>query len=300
MTSQQTAQTQYMYANGTKLAYRRVGLDSGIPLVMLMHFRGNMDFWDPALINRLASARPIILLDNAGIGKSEGEIPTTLQGWAVHVIALLEALSIHQIDLLGFSMGGGAAQHVALAAPGLVRKLILAGTRTSRSPNTVIGPRNIFFALAHSVTEDEFKEAFALSFFNPSLDGRAAALASWNRIISRTQDRAPHLSPELAKRQTEAFSKFSVSSPENPYERFHELKMPVLVANGDNDRLIPTVNSIELSQLLPDALLIIYPNSGHGFLYQHAELFAKHVNLFLAGNDMEMQDETEKIIMASL
>lgn len=299
--------TRYVVANGTKLAYRQLGLTSGIPLVMLMHFRyddfvsirsatrgspklviqvadtssvllkntdrdnsrsGNMDFWDPALIYALAKSRPIVLLDNAGVGKSEGEIPTTLHGWAIHVIALLDALNIHQIDLLGFSMGGGAAQHVALAAPEKVRKLILAGTRTSRTPNTVLGPRKIFYELAHSETEEEFKAAFALSFFNPSQHGKDAAEASWNRIFTRKDDRAPHLSPVLAKRQTEAFSNFSVSSPENPYERIHELRMPVFVANGDQDLLIPTPNSFELAQLLPHAHLHIYPNSGHGFLYQ--------------------------------
>jgi pimeloyl-ACP methyl ester carboxylesterase len=300
MSTQQTAETQYIDAKGTKLAYRRLGLHSGIPLVMLMHFRGNMDFWDPALINSLAKTRPILLLDNVGIGKSEGKIPTTLQGWAVHVIDFLEALDIRQIDLLGFSMGGGAAQHVALSAPGLVRKLILAGTRTSRTPNTVIGPRKIFFELAHAATEEQFKEAFVLSFFNHSPDGRAAGLASWGRIFSRSQDRAPHLNSELAKRQTEAFSKFSVSDPENPYERIHELNMPVFVANGDNDLLIPTVNSFELSQLLLNSHLHIYPNSGHGFLYQYAELFSKHIDIFLGGDDLEMHRGVEKKQMASL
>jgi len=300
MATQQTAATQYVVANGTKLAYRRLGQYTGIPLVILMHFRGNMDFWDPALINSLARTRPVLLLDNAGIGKSEGEIPNTLHGWAMHVIALLEALNIQEIELLGFSMGGGAAQHVALAAPGLVRKLILAGTRTSRTPNTIIGPRKIFFALAHAVTEKEFKEAFALSFFNSDAQGRAAAEASWNRIFSRTHDRAPPLSVELAKRQIEGFSKFSVSSPENPYERIHELKMPVFVANGDNDLLIPTANSFELAQLLPNAHLHIYPNSGHGFLYQHAELFAKHIDMFLDTDDQEMRVGEEKKFMASL
>ncbi|KAG4426456.1 hypothetical protein IFR04_000338 [Cadophora malorum] len=285
ISTQQTAMTSYVVANGTKLAYRQLGLTSGIPLVMLMHFRGNMDFWDPALINALAQSRPIILLDNAGIGKSEGEIPTTLHGWATHVVALLDALDIEQIDLLGFSMGGGAAQHVALAAPQKIRKLILAGTRTSRTPNTVLGPRKIFYELAHSSTEEEFKAAFALSFFNPSQHGRNAAEASWNRIFTRKDDRAPHLSPVLAKRQTEAFSNFSVPRPDNPYERIQELKMPVFVANGDNDLLIPTPNSFELAQLLPHAHLHIYPNSGHGFLYQYADLFAKHVDIFLDGDD---------------
>ncbi|KAL2071384.1 hypothetical protein VTL71DRAFT_12619 [Oculimacula yallundae] len=286
MSTQETAVTKYIVANGTKLAYRQLGLISGIPLVMLMHFRGNMDFWDPALINALATSRPIILLDNAGIGKSSGEIPSTLHGWALHVLALLDALNVAQLDLLGFSMGGGAAQHVALAAPGRVRKLILAGTRTSRTPNTILGPRNIFYDLAHAVTKEEFKAAWTNSFFNPSQHGRDAAEASWKRIFTRKDNRAPHLSPELAKRQTEAFAKFSVESPENPYERIQELGMPVFVANGDNDLLIPTTNSLELARILPLAHLHVYPNSGHGFLFQYAEVFAKHVEIFLDGEDV--------------
>ncbi len=154
-----------------------------------------MDFWDLALINALAKSRPIILLDNVGIGKSDGDIPTSLQGWANHVIALVQALNMPQMDLLGFSMGGGAAQHVALTASSLVRKLILAGTRTFRTPNTVIGPRDIF-ALANAVTEEGFRAAWRLSFFSHDADGQAAAKASWERIFSRQQDRSPHLSPE--------------------------------------------------------------------------------------------------------
>lgn len=302
MATQQSAETQYAIANGLKLAYRRLGLETGVPLVMLIHFRGNMDFWDPALINALTKSRPIILLDNAGIGKSEGEIPTTLHGWATHVIALLETLQIKQIDLLGFSMGGGAAQHVALAAPGLVRKLILAGTRTSQSPNTTNGDRSIFFELANSETEKEFKASIALSFFNPSPHGQAAAQASWDRIMSRTQDRALHLSSEKAKRQIEGFGRFSVPDPGNPYERIAELSMPVFVANGDNDLLIPTKNSVELADILPIAHLHIYPNSGHGFLYQHAELFAKHVDLFLDDglDEVVLKGALENRVLAKL
>lgn len=222
MTTQQTAETKYIVANGVKLAYRRLGLTTGIPLVMMMHFRGNMDFWDPALINALARLRHIILLDNAGIGKSDGEIPITFQGWANHVIDLVEALNIQQIDLLGFSMGGGAAQHVALRAPDLVRKLILAGTRTSKTPNTIRGPLDIFLPLANSVTEKEFEAAWTQSFFNHDSHGKAAAKASWDRIFSRGHDRSPHLSPELAKRQIEAYDNFLTPHPGNPYERINE------------------------------------------------------------------------------
>ena len=300
MTTHQNAVTKYVVANGTKLAYRRLGPDSGIALVMMIHFRGNMDFWDPALIDALAQSRPVILLDNAGIGKSEGEVPTDLKGWAAHVIALVEALHIHQIDLLGFSMGGGAAQYVALAAPTLVRKLILTGTRTSQTTNTTNGPRHLFYALADAVTEEEFEAAWTASFFNHTQPGYAAAKASWQRIMSRSQDRAPHGSVESGARQTQAWAKHSVPHPENAYERIKELTMPVFVANGDNDLLIPTNNIVELAQVLPNAHLHVYPNSGHGFLFQYAELFARHVDLFLDGKEGGTQEESQKSIMARL
>ena len=300
MATHQTAVTKYIIANGTKLAYRRLGPDSGIPLVMMMHFRGNMDFWDPALINALAQSRPIILLDNAGIGKSGGQVPTSLQGWAVNVVALVEALRIPEIYLLGFSMGGVAAQYVALSAPQVVRKLILAGTRTSQTPHTTSGPLDIFLALANAVTEEEFEDAWTISFFNHNPSGRETAKASWERIMSRSQDRAPHASVDIGERQKEGFFKSIIPHPDNPYERIQEFIMPVFVANGDNDLLIPTINSVELAQLLPHAHLHVYPNSGHGFLYQYAELFARHVDLFLDGQEVGLQERSEKNIMARL
>lgn len=290
MSSHETAKTQFIIANGTKLAYRRLGPSSGIPLVMLIHFRGNMDFWDPLLINTLIKARPVILVDIAGTGKSSGLVPNTMADWAGHAIELLKALSIPQIDLLGFSMGGVAVQYVAINAPGLVRRLILAGTRTSTAPHTVLGPREWFLPLAKSETEEEFRKAWTDSFFNHTAHGRAAADASWLRIMTRKEDRSPHLSPKLAKRQAEAISTAGPSAESkgkkiHPYERLQELNMPVFIANGDNDLLIPTQNSIELAKLLPNAHLHIYPNAGHGFLFQYAELFAAHVNLFLDGPD---------------
>jgi pimeloyl-ACP methyl ester carboxylesterase len=251
-----------------------------------------VDFWDPLLINTLSQSRPILLFDNAGIGKSSGTIPTSLHGWATHLIDLITTLKIPQIDLLGFSMGGGAVQCATLAAPpGMIRKLIIAGSRTSANPTMVIGDRAIYRPLAESVTEEEFKESWIRSFYPHTDAGRAAGEEVWRRIQRRDQDRAPHLSVEEAKRQVQAFKNFSKMGDErNPYERLVKegremvFNLPVLVANGDDDLLIPSVNSVHLVKMLNNARLKIYEDSGHGFLFQYAERFAADVNAFLDGD----------------
>ncbi|TKA61382.1 hypothetical protein B0A49_11269, partial [Cryomyces minteri] len=243
MATAQAANTQYVNAGGITLAYRHIGrLSSSVPLVMLMHFRGNMDFWDPALVNRLAEARPIILLDNAGTGRSGGEVPLTIQGWADNVILLIQALNIHTIDLLGFSMGGFTAQMVALNAPYLVRKLILAGTRPSQGPNIVNGDPGPLRRLATATTSSEVESAFAETFFTPTDAGKAAARASWRRINERTEDRNGILGRLDTKRQLEAAKDWSIANPRNSFDRLGELKMPVFVANGDQDALIPSAS----------------------------------------------------------
>lgn len=300
MSTQQTAVTQYLEAaNGIRFAYRRIGLSVGVPLVMHIHFRANMDFWDPALINALAAARPVVLFDQAGVGRSTGEIPLTYQGWADDLIAFVEALGLTQIDLLGFSMGGRAVQMVALTAPQLVRKLILAGTSASEpssssSTSGIVWPRQVpprepIKLLATAVTPAEIESALAYSFFYADNQGRAAAKAYWNRVFERAVAGEPRMLHFVdrntgAKRQSAAHMDWTKPNPRNSFERLGELTMPVLVCNGDNDVLIPTSLSWEMMSRIPNAQLMIYPRAGHGFLYQYAELVAKHVNMFLDGN----------------
>jgi pimeloyl-ACP methyl ester carboxylesterase len=140
MSTQQTAKTEYIEANGIKFAYRRFGLTTGVPLVFVQHFRGTMDHWDPDLINPPAKTRPIVLLDNSSVGFSGGEVPETFAGWAAKVVALVEALGTKQVDLLGFFMGGMTAQMVALNASHLVRSLILGGTGTRHKEPSSCSP----------------------------------------------------------------------------------------------------------------------------------------------------------------
>ena len=281
MSTQQTAKTQYVETHGIRLAYRHFGKSTEVPLVFMQHFRGTMDHWDPALINPIAEQRSVLLLDNAGVGKSTGEIPITFAGWAANVINLLNALHIPQADLLGFSMGGMAAQMVALNAPQLIRKLILGGTAPSANPAKVSGDVGIFMEVASAVSLDEAKASIANSFYYPTDAGRKAAAESWARIHERQEDRSDFLQGEGIQRQIAAVQQWSAPDPTNSFDRLHELKMPVLIANGDKDALAPTPNSFTLYERIPDASLVIYPRTGHGFLDQYAAEFAARINEFL-------------------
>lgn len=281
MSTQQTAKTLYNEVNGIKFAYRHFGQSTGTPLVMLQHFRGTMDHWDPAIVNRLASQRPIILLDNSGVGKSSGEVPTTYAEWGENVVALLGALKIEKIDLLGFSMAGCVAQMVALNSPQLIHKLILAATCPSMGPNFVQGELPPFLKLAGAVTPEENEIAMAETYYYPTAEGKAAAKASWERIHERQEDRSDTLGETGTHRQIESFQHWAGPDPTNSFQRLHELKMPVFIANGDDDLLMPTPNTWELFQGIQNARLAVYPAAGHGFINQYAERFASDVQNFL-------------------
>lgn len=240
MSTYERAPDQYIIIKGTKFAYRRFGLTNGIPLFLHMHFRGTMDHWDPAFVNPLASQRPIIILDSAGVGRSEGEIPTTFAGWAQVVIDLLLAVGMKEVDVFGFSMGGAAAQMIALNAPhnGLkVRKLILAGTVQSIGEGVKYfegGETRPYDKLRLAKTKEEQLEAFLLSFFHPTEKSQAAGRASFERIHSARSNRTDYVDVEKAKMQGLTMLNFwnPDKKSEGSYERFHELTQPVLIANG--------------------------------------------------------------------
>jgi pimeloyl-ACP methyl ester carboxylesterase len=211
---------------------------------------------------------------------------------------MLEALKINEIDLLGFSMGGAAVQQVALTAPTLVRKLIICGSAASApgehsDVSGIVWPREVptpeeITMLATKTEPSDSEEALAFSFFPPTDFGRAAAKAYWKRVLERNVPDEPVMTQllnlEATKKQSVSFTDWMTPNPRNSYDRLGELKMPVLVLNGDNDLLIPTSRSWELSVKIPNAQLVIYPRAGHGFLYQYAELVAHNINTFLDGS----------------
>ncbi|SDP29163.1 Pimeloyl-ACP methyl ester carboxylesterase [Paenibacillus sp. yr247] len=272
----ETVETSYIDAKGIRFAYRTFGKPSEVPLVFCQRFRGTMDDWDPAFVNALAEERTVILFDSAGIGLSSGEVAESFFETGEYAITFIEALGLKQVDLIGFSMGGYIAQVVTVARPDLIRRLILAGTGGGIGEGTQSGKPEVFKVAFKPVNEPE---DFLYLFFEPTETSRASGLQYLDRLANRREDdRAPLVRAESVQAQIKSVVAWGKDST---FDRLGEIKQPVLIANGSNDIMIPTINSYIVSQRIPNAQLIIYPDSGHGFLFQYADLFAEHVNLFL-------------------
>lgn len=196
-----------------------------------------MDHWDPTFINPLAAARPIILLDNAGVGQSGGEVPLTITDWAQNVIDVLNAIEVKQTDLLGFSMGGFAAQLIALNSPQLIRRLILAGTSASIGEG-VVPPKQdpAVLRLKDAETHEDLRQAYITAFFTGSENCLKAGDEAWDRIVSARNNRSKFLGPEGTSRQFAAFGNFLDPSQakDGSFDRLHEIRIPILIANGKN------------------------------------------------------------------
>ena len=269
-----TAPTRFVEANGIRYAYRRFGSESGTPLVFLQHFRGGLDNWDPLVTDGLAQGRPVTLFNNAGVASSSGETPDTVDAMADHLTTFVNALGLPQIDVLGFSIGGYVAQSFVLRHPHLVRRLVLVGT----------GPRNGEPGKDPRILEVAGNpipvcEDFLFLFFSPSEASQAAGRAFWERRHQR-MDADPPTSIQTMKAQQAALMEWRQPRGER-YADLKAIKQPTLVVNGNDDIMVPTINSFTLSQHIPNAQLIVYPDSGHGALFQYPELFVAHTELFL-------------------
>jgi pimeloyl-ACP methyl ester carboxylesterase len=285
MSTYETAENQFVTVGGVKYAYRLFGKQEGIPLFMHIHFRGNMDWWDPTLINPLAAQRPILLIDNAGVGLSGGEIGESFKVWAEVIVSVVRALKIPKIDAFGFSMGGFVAQMMALDAPDLVRKLIIAGAGPSAGEGLEGGDFNNTLEVANGVTEEEIRAALLHTLFPLNDKKQAAGAEWWTRMTTARKDRAPAVAGPGVQAQLAAAGRFLGGEyrEEASYDRLHEIKAPTLIANGNNDVLVPTHNSYVMWQKLvnSDASLHLYPDSGHGFLDDYTEHFSVLINSFL-------------------
>jgi len=282
----QTAPTRFIEANGIRFAYRRFGRAGGVPLVFNQHFRGTMDYWDPAVTDGLAGNHEVILFNNAGVSSSSGRVPTSFQEMGANAIAFIKALGFTKVDALGFSIGGMVAQEIAIQAPDLVRRLILVGT----------GPRGADMATSRSAeifaaTYDSPEYLWLAVHFSPSPSSQAAGLAFLERKLSR-DDRDPEVSGEAASAQREAIGKY-IAPAERVFDHLKNIRQPTLIVQGSNDVIIPTVNSYILQQNLPNAQLILYPDANHGSFYQYPELFVSQADQFLRsshqGDDANLQ-----------
>jgi pimeloyl-ACP methyl ester carboxylesterase len=266
-------------ANGIDYAYRDTGGPAGaVPLVLLQHFRGNLDNWDPALIDALAApGRRVITFDSTGVGGSTGATPGTIGQMARDAIAFLTALEISQADLLGFSIGSFVAQEIALTRPAIVRRLVLA----SSAPQGAAGMHGWAPEVIGAVgTPNTAPEAYLSVFFTPSSASKQAGGEALRRMYARTQDRDE--ATTWATRETQYDAVCSWGIPDHArLQRLSALAMPVFIANGDQDPMILPHYSHLLAGLIPHAQLKLYPDAAHGFLFQHHIEFAADVSVFL-------------------
>lgn len=268
--------TRTLDVGGTPFAYRALGPDSGVPVVFLHHLMAVLDDWDPRVIDGIAAQRRVIAFDNRGVGASGGSVPPTADEMGRDAISFIRALGLRKVDLLGFSLGGGVAQTVALQAPDLVRRMILAGT----------GPRGgggidevtRIAVMAYLKAALTWSDARNFLFFPSTPEGKRAAKAYFVALKERTQDRDKAISLQARRAQLKAIRQWGLSVPDD----LSAIRQPVLVANGEHDLMVASSLSTDMARRLPNARLAIYPDSGHGGIFQHHRAFVPTVLDFLA------------------
>jgi pimeloyl-ACP methyl ester carboxylesterase len=270
------AVTRTVEVEGTAFAYREVGPATGVPVVFLHHFTAVLDDWDPAVVDGIAAERRVILVDLRGVGGSGGSTPDSVEAMASDAIAFLQALGLSEVDLLGYSLGGAVAQVIVQQRPDLVRRVILAGTAPAGDQGPAATGAVLQAALEKAGAQGKHPKHFL--FFSPTATSQAAAVAFLARLDERTADRDTPVTNETIGAQLTALAKWEQgTSP----AALTTVDKPVLVVNGDDDTMLPTISSFHLAQLLPDAQLSIYPDSGHGGIFQHHDLFVAQALDFL-------------------
>lgn len=280
--SNTTASTQFLRAGGENYAYRRFGSGPGLPLLFLQHFTGTLDNWDPAVTDPLASGREVILFESAGVGRSTGKVPDTVAGMAKHALAFLDGLGLASCDVLGYSLGGMVAQQMGQDRPSIFRRMILVGTAPRGGEDIMHLDKP---SLAKYLGDPTLKGYAVLQkiFFAPTESSQEAGAAFIDRLNQRSKDREPVSGPTVAQAQIAAFQDWEKFAG----QRFADLKRiphPTLVVNGIHDEMIPVQNSYWLSANLPNAVLLTYPDSGHGSLFQFHDSFTRQAAAFLASD----------------
>jgi pimeloyl-ACP methyl ester carboxylesterase len=263
-------------ANGVDYAYRELG-DGAVPLVLLQHFRGSLDYWDAPLIDALAARRRLVLFDNAGVAGSSGTTPSTFAQMARDAIAFLEAMDLDQVDLLGYSIGSFVAQDIALIRPALVRRMVLASSAPQGAAGMHGWAPEVIDAVGKPAPDPD---GYLRVFFAASAASQQAGQETLRRIFSSRTDPDEQTNWDTRQHQYDAVCAWG--EPNHALlQRVSAIEQPVLVANGDRDPMIPPRYSYLLAGLLPNAQLTIYPDAAHGFLFQHHAEFAREVGAFL-------------------
>jgi pimeloyl-ACP methyl ester carboxylesterase len=281
MTTWQDAPNRTIDIDGVTFAYRELGADSDVPVVFLHHLTAVLDDWDPRVIDGIAAHHRVIAFDNRGVGASGGSVPATVEQMGTDAIAFIRALGLKQVDLFGFSLGGGVAQMVALQAPELVRRMILAGTGPRGGGGidkmaTIVGGAYLKAALTRSDPRN-------FLFFPRTREGRHAAAEYLDGLKERTRNRDSAISLQARIAQIKAIRHAGRSAPDDLSVITH----PVLVANGDHDLMVDSSHSADMARRLPDAQLKIYPDSGHGGVFQHHRTFVPDALQFLASQPQQ-------------
>jgi pimeloyl-ACP methyl ester carboxylesterase len=277
MSVTEVASTQRVTAgNAIEYAFRDFG-EGDVPLVLLQHFRGNLDYWDAALVDALAAERRVVTFDNVGVGASTGSTPNTIEAMSHDAIAFLEAMEFQRVDLLGFSIGSFVAQEIALIRPDLLRRVVLA----SSAPQGAAGMHGWAPEVIGAVGQPETSpQGYLEVFFASTATSLEAGQQAAGRIFGRTSDRDEPTTWQTRQAQYDAVCTWGIPN-HSLLQRVAAIALPVFVANGDSDRMILPRYSHLLAGLLPDARVKIYPDSAHGFLFQHHQEFAADVHAFL-------------------
>lgn len=275
MTSYKNAPTRTLAAGGVTFAYRDLGPKTGVPVVFITHLAAVLDNWDPRVVDGIAATHRVITFDNRGVGASSGSTPKTIEEMAKDAVTFIRGLGLKQVDIHGFSMGGMIAQVIAQDEPQLVRKLILTGT----GPAGGEGIKNVS-RLSHL---DTVRALFTLQdpkqflFFTRTAGGRRAGKQFLARLKERTRDRDKAISLTSYFAQLKAIHRWGLAQPQD----LSVIHQPVFIANGESDRMVPTKNSLELARRLPNADLVVYPDAGHGGIFQFHEQFVAEALDFL-------------------
>ena len=271
----ESAPTKFIPAGGTTFAYRTIGISNGVPLVLLQHFTGTMDYWDPAVVNEIAKRREVIVFDNTGVGASSGQVPDSVEQMATDAVAFIDALGFQQVDLLGYSLGGMVAQVLAATHPALVRKVILANTAHQGGGN------DLMKVLQDAMSQKKYLDPRMVLFFNDSQNGIDAGQAFLKRVYARQENRDPESGPDVTNAQAKAIIVFSTTQdPEN--KLLNAIAQPVLIVTGSNDTMLPTDSSYAMFRILKNAQVVMYPDSNHGAIFQYHDRFVQEVEAFLS------------------